>query len=150
MLGTTDISDRGSLAVLGYDNSTLGVLKAAVAAGFTPVLLHAPSGSMAGGTTIEVSLREVRAMAPDRRLVADGQTLSVPVADEGNFKRFIAEKSVPILVGSYELRERDFFREILLFARNRLKVDGRILHPAMLCDFFRCDQRRFAIVEFSW
>ena len=122
------------IAVLGYDANTPEVLKTAIALGFTPVCIHAANGSVATGTKLS--------MAKNKK------NIEINVVSEKEFVSIVNNGKIPVVIGSYGLRERDFFRDTLLLARNKLKLTGPIYHPAFLSDFHPNPLRRYAIIGF--
>jgi hypothetical protein len=136
------------IAILGYDFNTPDVLRTAIAFGFTPVLLHAPNGAVAAGTRIVISPEEIEALGirPTRNF--QGGSINIEVVDDIEFCQRVNQLELVVVVGSYGLRDRDYFRDSLLYARNRLKLKGQLLHPGFLADFYRSPNRRFAIIGF--
>lgn len=143
-----DFADAQPVAILGYDFTTPDVLRAAIAFGFQPIALYAPDGAAAPGSAISIARAAVAALGVTPQPSFLGADLAIEVLDEGTFGRLLAERGIPILVGAYGLRERDYFRDNLLFARNHLKFEGQILHPAFLADYYRNPNRRYAIIGF--
>lgn len=137
-----------SIAILGYDANTPEVLRTAVALGFTPTCIHAPNGALTAGTKITVSRGEVEAIDGGRSFPMAGDSLEIDVLAAAEFQSAIVERNIPVVIGSYGLRERDYFRENLLYGRNKLNLSGPILHPAFLGDFHSNPKRRYAIIGF--
>jgi len=142
-----DRRDR-RVAILGYDSNTPAVLKIAIALGLQPVALHAPNGAIEAGTTLRLSRREIEDFGGDPGGSATADSVSIDVVSRDDFARALADESITLLIGATETADRDWFRENVLLARNRLWFTGKILHPACFCDHYRYPDRRFAMIGF--
>jgi len=134
------------VAILGYDETTNDLLKLTALCGLRPVAIHTLPGGLRDGSAIDISREEINAATQGRANV-DGP-LHVPVLDREAFAKLANENNIPVLIGSYAVRERDLFRDAFFYGRGVVKLKGPIIHPAVFADHYRSPHRRFQLIAF--
>lgn len=143
--------DTLNVAILGCDPDFESLLYNMVALGVRPVAIHSRTKDYYladEGDEVRLDMDRLAELTAETGFDLSVVPKSIPVLDEESFKAMVAEKQVPIVIGAYGLRERDYFRETLLFARNYLKVTAPLIHPGALCDRFCFPPKRFLITGY--
>ena len=144
-------NDTLEVAILGCDPDFENLLYNMVALGVRPVAVHSPTKNYYladEGDEVRLDKHRLAKLMAETGFDLSVVPESIPLLDETSFKAMVIEKQVPVIIGAYGLRERDYFRETLLYARNRLKLTAPLIHPGALCDRFCFPPQRFLITGY--
>lgn len=134
------------IALLGADPDFRTLIHIVAACGLRPMMICPGVRALpfsGGGYELDADLvhdyaRQLRTspFVDDRR---------VPICSNEDLLR---TPSLPVLIASYGARERNYFREEILYARNKLGLRNPLVHPAALCDLVRLQDPRYLITGF--
>jgi Sulfotransferase domain len=136
------------ILILGHDETTVDLLKILPLFGFRPVAIHSLPGGISEGSAIEISRQEIEAATGASEASIVNDNLSLPAVSAEDFCRMANGDKLPILIGSYIVRERDQFRDAIFYGRNKLHLKSAIWHPVRFADHFRFAEKRFQIIAF--